>query len=267
MNVYRAVRDPPSCHAGGARPTCTGGKAPASGRVHADRASQHRRSPGPSLLHKHPPASPSVAPSPKFGAVWCHLASSPHPLDDDLRGRCAGVKFPLTFACAQQHRGFATRRRHRSSGSCRRDTSPLTLARSAGASRDVWLPVSEFPPDRGRCPSLCQPGLYYGGLSILQSLLASHPLPGAFGYHQCCHRPRGAGNLCAAVPFFSVGQRCSCAPLAAASGSVRSLFRRWRVEFPLRRRASAPGLRTTPVLPTDIGYVVGFDSGLRRGCS
>lgn len=40
---------------------------------------------------------------------------SPHPLDDDLGGRCAGLKFPLTFASAQQHRSIAKRRRHRRS--------------------------------------------------------------------------------------------------------------------------------------------------------
>lgn len=38
----------------------------------------------------------------KYGPVSCHH-DSPHPLDDDLRARCAGVRFPLTFASAHQH--------------------------------------------------------------------------------------------------------------------------------------------------------------------
>lgn len=82
----------------------------------------------------HPPAISWDAPSFESGAVWCHLRVFPHPLDDDLRGRCAGVKFPLTFVSAQQHRSIVKRRRYWSaSAPAAAPLSPPVPARNTGA--------------------------------------------------------------------------------------------------------------------------------------
>lgn len=149
--------------------------------------------------------------------------SPTHPLDDDLRGRCAGVRFPLTFASAQPHRSIVKRRRHRSvsapaAAPLRSHIKRRCLDRSSAANPGIFLPINR---DRGRCPSLCHPGFYYGGVSIPQSLLASHPLSGAFGDHQCCHRPRGAGKASALFVLFRWAvrsqTRAAVCPLAAAN--------------------------------------------------
>lgn len=149
--------------------------------------------------------------------------SPPNPFDDDLRGRCAGVRFPLTFASAQPHWSIVKRRRHRSVSApaavpLRSHIKRRCLDRSSAANPGFFLPTNR---DRGRCPSLCHPGFYYGGVSIPQSLLASHPLSGAFGDHQCCHRRRGAGKASALFVLFRWAvrsqTRAAVCPLAAAN--------------------------------------------------
>lgn len=145
----------------------------------------------------------------KFGAVLMSPCVSPHPLDDDLRGRCACLKFPLTFSSAQQHRSIVWSAA--ATGAPRLLPLPHLTSLFSLEIQVLWLPSSRYSlisflinQDRGRCPSLCHPGLYYGGFSISQSLLASHPLSGAFGDHQCCHRPRGTGNVIVFVLLASV---------------------------------------------------------------
>lgn len=96
---------------------------------------------------------------------------------------------------------------------------------NAGARTAQQPPPGFFLPinrDRGRCPSLCHPGFYYGGVSIPQSLLASHPLSVAFGDHQRCHRPRGTGKASALFVLFRWAVRTAC--LLAAANDVNILI-------------------------------------------
>lgn len=134
------------------------------------------------------------------------------------------MRFPLTFASAQQHWSIVKRRRNRSASAPA--AAPLRLHskrrcsdRSAAASPGFFLPINR---DRGRCPSLCHPGFYYGGVSIPQSLLASHPLSVAFGDHQRCHRPRGTGKASALFVLFRWAVRTAC--LLAAANDVNILI-------------------------------------------
>lgn len=111
--------------------------------------------------------------------------------DDGSGGKCTDLT-----PTVGSRRGSAPR-----PGSRLRPTQrPLISLENTGAPTALWFSIFLFKSitTRGRCTSLCQPGSYYGGVSIPQSLLAPHPVPGAFGDHQRCHRPRGTGNGSAA---------------------------------------------------------------------
>ena len=180
--------------------------------------------PHPSPRRRHRGTLPPLARV--LGAVWCHLASPSTPStmiweEDAPVWIFRWPSPPLSSIEALRRRAAAAD----TGAAAPRRLLPLphfhlpcSLEKHTGAPTACQPPVSDrlffflINQDRGRCPSLCHPGLYYGGVSISQSLLASHPLSGAFGYHQCCHRPRGTGNGSCLVFFsplsrFSAGQQ------------------------------------------------------------